>query len=267
MNKSLIAAYLLIWSVTSAAQAIGLPKHHPVPGGIAVIPIGIAEPTTFNGKPVMTLTTTNEAYAIVGLSLSTNPGEHEILAGKRRITFKVSAHQYETQHLTIKNRRQVNPLPIDLERIRRERKEMDSAFLHFAVNSKPNTDFQSPVDGPRSSSFGLRRVLNGQPRNPHSGMDIAALEGTPIVSPAGGIVTAMGNYFFNGNTILIDHGQGLVTMYCHLSSIDVEPGEIVDAGTLIGKVGQTGRVTGPHLHWGVSLNNARVDPALFLSDW
>ncbi len=266
MTKLLATICLLIWSATCAGQAIGLPKDHPIPGGIAVIPIGIAEPTTFNGQPVMTLTKTNEAYAVVGLSLSTKPGEHEILVGKRRIAFKVSSHEYETQHLTIKNRRQVNPLPVDLKRIHRERKEMDSAFLHFAADSMPNTDFQSPVDGPRSSSFGLRRVLNGQPRNPHTGMDIAAPEGTPIVSPAEGIVTAIGNYFFNGNTILIDHGQGLVTMYCHLSSIDVKPGKAVDAGTLIGKVGQTGRVTGPHLHWGVSLNNARVDPALFLSD-
>tara|TARA_E500000331_G_scaffold354138_1_gene406440 strand:+ start:1763 stop:2563 length:801 start_codon:yes stop_codon:yes gene_type:complete len=266
MTRSPGATFLLICSLLWTAQAFGLPEHHPVPGGIAVIPIGIAEPTKYNGKRVMTLATSDEAYAIVGIPLSTKPGEYEIISGKRRIAFKVSPHEYETQHLTIKNRRQVNPLPEDLERIGGERKAMDSAFLHFDADSTPNTDFQSPVDGPRSSSFGLRRVLNGQPRNPHSGMDIAAPEGTPIVSPAAGIVVAMGNYFFNGNTILIDHGQGLVTMYCHLSSIDVELGNTVDAGELIGKVGQTGRVTGPHLHWGVSLNNARVDPALFLAD-
>jgi murein DD-endopeptidase MepM/ murein hydrolase activator NlpD len=121
-----------------------------------------------------------------------------------------------------------------------------------------------PVDGRYSSPFGLRRYFNDQPRKPHSGLDIAAPEGTPIQAAESGVVVETGDYFFNGKTVFIEHGQGLVTMYCHLRKIDVETGQTVTRGEKIGEVGKTGRVTGAHLHWSVSLNHAMVDPLLFL---
>lgn len=123
--------------------------------------------------------------------------------------------------------------------------------------------FDAPVPGRQSSPFGLRRYFNGEPRNPHSGLDFAAPTGTPVKSPADGRVLLIGNFYFNGQTIFIDHGQGVITMFCHLSEIAYLPGDTVKRGDVVGKVGNTGRSTGPHLHWNVSLNNARVDPALF----
>jgi murein DD-endopeptidase MepM/ murein hydrolase activator NlpD len=182
------------------------------------------------------------------------------------VPFQVTDKSYRTQHLTIKNQRQVEPAPEDLKRIASETKRSDTALSKFTTGGTPVFALQAPIEGQRSDSYGSRRYFNGQPRNPHSGMDIAAAKGTPIHAPASGTVVEAGNFFFNGNTLFIDHGYGLVTMYCHLEEIKVKVGDRLAAGDLLGTVGATGRVTGPHLHWGVALNRAMVDPALFLDE-
>lgn len=267
MNRFwIVVCCLLMPGMAASVMAGPLPRHDPVPGGVAVIPLETETEVTYRGRPVMTVRENDSRWALVGIPLSAEPGTHHLGAAGKNIDFEVSARDYVTQRLTIANPRQVNPLPVDLERIGRDRKEMDAAFVHFDETLPPQTRFLIPVDGPLSSSFGLRRILNGEPRNPHSGLDIAAPAGAPIIAPAPGKVVATGDYFFNGNTVLIDHGQGLITMYCHMSRIDVSPGDLVKAGARIGAVGQTGRVTGPHLHWSVSLNNARVNPSLFMDD-
>jgi murein DD-endopeptidase MepM/ murein hydrolase activator NlpD len=248
--------------------------HTPVPGGIAAIRLPAdADPASvrYERRRVLVTRQQGEAYAIVGLALGAEPGTHHLQARTRagrplRLSFEVSDKAYETQHLTIENKRMVNPEKRDLERINREQKRIEAALGHWSESTVVTLDFLKPADGPLSSPFGLRRYFNEQPRKPHSGLDIAAGEGAPIRAPASGTVIDAGEFFFNGNTVFIDHGQGLVTMYCHLSRIDVQAGERVASGEVIGAVGKTGRVTGPHLHWSVSLNDARVDPLLFLGE-
>jgi len=258
-----------------AGTALELPRERRVPGGIAILDVGAGDErpgsVVFNGHEAPVLRRGSSWVAVVGIPLDTPPGAQAVTfqpgdGDARRIEFTVADQRYEEQRLKVANPRHVDPSREDLERITRERKRIDAALGHYAADRVPQFLMRSPVDGRRSSSFGLRRYFNDQPRNPHTGMDIAAPTGTPVLSPAPGVVTDTGDYFFNGNTVFVDHGQGVVTMYCHLSRIDVKPGEVVETGTPLGQVGATGRVTGPHLHWGVTVNRAMVDPALFLQE-
>ncbi len=273
MNKGWLIFWLLNGLLLSGTVwAIDLPRSSPVPGGVAIVelPGGKTLPPKawYRDKRVMVVRKGMHWYAVIGIPLSAKPGTHLIVVKgrkQRRIPFIVKEKKYREQHLTIKNRRMVNPSKEDLARIRSEKKEILAAFSQWRETAQPDTGFILPVDGPLSSPFGLRRFFNGEPRKPHSGLDIAAPKGTPIRAPAAGIVIATGNYFFNGNTVFIDHGQGLITMYCHMDHIDVVKDDVVVEGQVIGRVGMTGRVTGAHLHWSVSLNNTRVDPELFLT--
>ena len=257
--------YWIVALLTIGEHAVGLPQHDPVPGGIALVPLTTDQNAMFDGRRVMITESEGGYIAVVGISLSSSPGPFHLDTTEGRVNFNVREKQYAEQRLTIQNKRKVNPHARDMERITQERAEMEAAFNNFRPVNRAETNFVLPTEGIVSSSFGLRRILNDQPRSPHSGMDIAAPEGTPIHSPATGRIVATGNYFFNGKTVLVDHGQGLITMYCHMSSISVEVGQPVDRGQYIGDVGKTGRVTGAHLHWSVSLNNSRVNPDLFLN--
>ena len=232
-----------------------------VPGGVYPLPLPAgATRAVFRGKPVMI----HGNRAIVGIAIDTVPGDYEVeFSGPgivARRAFEVVAKAYPEQHLTIENRRMVDPLPEDLERIRAERRRQLEKYDLHTDRELDIVPFVKPVAGITSSPFGHRRILNGQPRSPHSGLDIAADTGTPIRAPADGRVVLTGDLFFNGKTVFLDHGQGLVTMYCHMHHIDVREGDEVRRGEVIGQVGATGRVTGAHLHWSVSLNGNRVDP-------
>lgn len=267
-----ISLSLSLVSFAGAVEVTGLPVSSIVPGGVAVIPTGnTAVSAIYRDDRVMLAEHEGEQYAIIGIPLSVQPGSETLSVTMQdgsvsTLSFSVQDKQYTEQRLTITNDRQVNPNNDDMVRINRESAEMGAAFSSWDETQAPVMQMRAPVEGIRSSSFGLKRFFNDQPRAPHSGMDIAAAEGTPIYSPAPGVVRATGNYFFNGNTIILDHGHGLITLYCHMNTIDVAVGDKIETGEQIGKVGQTGRVTGPHLHWSINLNNVRVDPALFITE-
>ncbi|KWT11032.1 MULTISPECIES: peptidoglycan DD-metalloendopeptidase family protein [Pseudomonas syringae group] len=240
----------------------------PVPGGVAVIDLGTgaqAPTATYQGKPVLVVKEQGSRWlAIVGIPLTVKPGTQQLTSGGRTMSFTVGSKKYPEQHITLKNKRQVNPNPEDNKRIEGELAEQIRAYRSFSPGTPSNLILDKPVNGPLSSKFGVRRFFNGEERNPHSGLDFAVPAGTPIKSPAAGKVILTGNYFFNGNTVFVDHGQGFISMFCHLSKIDVKVGDQVPRGGVVGKVGATGRATGPHMHWNVSLNDARVDPAIFI---
>lgn len=265
--RTLSAAFMLLL----CGAALALPQNSPFQGGVAVIALGKAAqaPTAYyQDKPVLVIERDGEWLAFVGIALDAKPGVHRLrvqsrAGGDSRIEFSVAAKKYVEQHLKVAPR-MVNPPAEELDRIHKDFQLAKKAFGRFTPESEIPLRFAMPVDGRYSSPFGLRRVFNGEPRNPHSGIDLAVPTGTPIRAPAPGRVIATGDLYYNGNTVYLDHGQGLVTMYCHMSRIDVKAGDEVTTGDVLGAVGATGRVTGPHLHWTFSLNNVRVDPLLFL---
>ncbi len=253
------------------------PRASQVPGGVARLSLGpaatrpVAHVHLADGEvSLLVLGDMIEWTALVGIPLAAKPGAASISVtttqgGQRQLGYTVVPKRYLEQRLKVAPGT-VDLSPEDEARYERERTHLAAVMATF-TEPLPHNDLRMrvPVPGRRSSSFGLRRVFNGQSRNPHSGMDIAAPTGTPVLAPLPGRVIDTGDYFFNGNTVWLDHGGGLLGMMCHLSEIDVKPGDLLKTGERLGAVGATGRVTGPHLHWSVMLNRAMVDPALFLA--
>src|SRR5258706_5094737 len=247
-----IATGLALTAAVSAAQG-DLPLTAPVPGGVAIVCVGRAPgpapQVVFDGQRVLVARVGYAWHGVAGLPLALQPGAHEVsvLDGERAaraIPFKVGKRDYETQRVTLANRRQVEPEPEDLRRIAREQESLVRAFSTFSDAAPDTLAFDLPSEGRVSGGFGLRRFFNDEPRQPHSGLDIAAPEGTPIAAPAAGTVIEIGDYFFNGLTVVLDHGQGLVPMLHHLSRVGVAKGGPRVPGESIGAVGHTGRVTG-----------------------
>jgi murein DD-endopeptidase MepM/ murein hydrolase activator NlpD len=268
LKRGIFALLLLFPAI---ALCLDLPRESAVPGGIKLVALGIAgtdvPDVEANGHRALVVRENETWVAVIGIPLSAPLGKREITwrgaDGMRKFIFLVGPKRYAIQSLKVPPR-QVDLSSEDLARVERERVEIDRALDRWSERQPDALRFVQPVPGTRSSSFGSRRVFNGQARNPHSGMDIAAPSGTPVLAPAAGEVIDVGDYFFNGNTVFVDHGRGFVSMYCHLSAVDVKPGQRLSAGERIGAVGMTGRATGPHLHWGLSLGRAWVDPELFL---
>ena len=269
MPRFLSAVLLLCLTLNAHAADSYITRllNKPVPGGVAVIELGTgaqAPKATYDGKPVLVIKEQDTWRAIVGIPLTVKPGAQQISSGGRELGFTVGNKKYPEQRITLKNQRQVNPNPADIKRIDNELAIQIKAYRTFSPNNPSNLLLDKPVNGPLSSKFGVRRFFNGEERNPHAGLDFAVPAGTPIKTPAAGKVILIGNYFFNGNTVFVDHGQGFISMFCHMSKIDTRVGQQLARGDVVGKVGSTGRATGPHMHWNVSLNDARVDPAIFI---
>jgi len=264
----MIRTALLLLVACCVATAWAAPEDSRRPGGVAIIDVGSAElvmpEVMFDDRSVLVMQDTDRWRAVVGIPLDTDPGTLSLTVNGIKVPVTIKDHGYAEQRITVANQSYVTPDQAQLDRIGSERKIIDGALNNFRDVPVTGIALAAPVDGPQSSSFGKRRFFNDQPRAPHKGMDISAARGVAIKAPRAGVVTATGDYFFNGNTVLIDHGQGYVTMYCHLSEIAVEEGKAVAAGETIGAVGATGRVTGPHLHFGTYLNGTAVDPAILL---
>jgi murein DD-endopeptidase MepM/ murein hydrolase activator NlpD len=207
-------------------------------------------------------------YGLVGVALDTKPGVHRaaisaigrdgsLLSARPSVT--IAAKRFETRRLKVESRF-AEPPAEEAEGIARDARLLAGLFANPSPSRLWRGRFVPPVPGRATSSFGRQTVLNGRPGSRHQGTDFVAAEGVPIQSPNAGIVVMTGNLYFSGHTVVVDHGAGLFSLFAHLSRIDVVPGAEVQAGTILGLTGSTGRVTGPHLHWAVRMGEISVDP-------
>ena len=210
----------------------------------------------------------NNWWALVGIDLNTKPGgyllrfelyERERIFARADHRITVKTKKFPTRRLNLPEKF-VTPPKASLPRIKRESRLISGIFAEADSERHWAGFFLRPVPGRANSSFGKRSILNGKPRSPHSGTDFRASRGTPVKSPNAGVTVLARNLYYAGNTVILDHGQGLYSYFAHLDDFKVKKGDRVKRGDLIGHVGSTGRVTGPHLHWSVRLRKARVDP-------
>ena len=219
---------------------------------------------TFAGRSVPGFETGGILNAYIGIDLDTKPGDHTVAyvmgSEKGAVPITVAARTFETESLEVEPKYTKLDKPTQV-RVEHEAKELDEIWQRVTPARLWTKSFVRPAVGGLGSSFGLRRVFNEEPKSPHAGLDIKAPTGTEVYAANRGTVALARELFYTGNTVVIDHGLGLYTIYAHLSRIDVEAGKPVERAQRVGLVGATGRVTGPHLHWGVKLLGARVDPA------
>jgi hypothetical protein len=250
---------------------------HPQPGDVVLVrvPRGPADLAgEWGGRPLRFFPGADERLALAGVDLDTpagplrwrltrpGPDGTPRLAGEGQVT--VRGRSFETQRLTLPSR-QVDLDPATLARVQAEQAELRAALQRSAAERLWAGRFRPPVaEGRPTGGFGLRRLINGQPRSPHAGFDWAAPTGTPVTAANAGRVALVGEHFFAGRLVVLDHGLGLHTLYFHLDAAQVAAGDPVAAGQALGTVGATGRVTGPHLHFAVVLDGARVDPESLL---
>lgn len=270
MKKRLFLVMLLL-SKTVFATLSTLPENHAVNGGVTLIPIDMQQKpqVSYDDKRVMVLPSgkRNQWLMIVGIPLDKPAGIEELTLKSPQmgsIPFHISKKIYPSQFLTIVDTSKVDLNPNDEKRVNTETREMNVLFSQYSNQDPFAKPFIAPVHAPISSLFGLQRFYNKKPRTPHSGLDIAATENTPVLAIGDGKVVSVKDYFFTGNTVIIDHGMGLFSLYGHLKKTNVVPGQVIKQGTNIGLVGKTGRATGPHLHWSMILNQTLVDPLLFI---
>jgi biotin carboxyl carrier protein len=275
-----VVAGIGLWGlpVLAAAQPLQVEVSHRArglfPGEAVLVEVASATPLaevsgTIFDRPVRFYEADDGAWrGLVGIDLQVEPGDHDLdlqitSAGgatlERAYTLSVEDKAYPTRELTVAPR-YVEPPPEVSERIAREARQQSAIFATASGERLWRGSWGRPVPGQATSAFGSRSVFNGQARNPHSGADFRAAEGTPIVAPAGGRVVLTGDTYFSGGSVILDHGWGLYSYFAHLSKILVEEGDLVALGQQVGLAGATGRVTGPHLHWTLRMNGARVDP-------
>ena len=269
-----LAPALVAPAWVARAWAATLPRASAVPGGVARVGLGASEQpprVRLGSDRVLVMREADEWIAFVGIALAAKPGstlrvEAEQAGGRLEgFEIAVAPKAYASQHLKVPPD-QVDLSTEHLTRYERERAHLSNVLRTFTDSPPATLVMLQPAPGERSSSFGLRRYFNGQARSPHNGMDFAAPAGTPVIAANAGRVIDTGDYFFPGRTVVLDHGQGFLSLYAHLEAIDATVAQAVSAGSVIGKVGATGRITGPHLHFSVYLNAVAVDPALFLQD-
>ena len=217
----------------------------------------------------MALNEKNGNYeGLLGIDMSTRPATYEVKVTARdgdgrvysgRLSLKVEKVVFETEELSLPSHL-VELNAKDLERVEKEAKQLQTLFQTFREEKLWRGAFIRPVEGELSSAFGLNRIINRKRKSSHAGVDLKAEEGIPVWATNSGMVVLVDELFFTGKSVILDHGWGLYSMYFHLSEVSVKKGDRVDTGAMLGRVGSTGRSTGAHLHWGVKLNGARVDP-------
>jgi murein DD-endopeptidase MepM/ murein hydrolase activator NlpD len=271
INKTLIILLgLLLPNIVSASIPI---QNTPISGGIAVFDFesNHSNPKAFyRTAPLYTQHIKgNHWQALLGIPLMEKTGKKSITIqdfSTRTLSVNIKPSAYKEQHITLKGdkKKYVNPNATHSQRIKKERPILSKARQIFSEKILSDGLFIRPVTGITTSPFGFKRFYNGQARRPHTGLDYAGAAGTPIKAAADGKVILAGQYFFNGNAIFLDHGQGLISVYIHMNKRLVSQGQSVKQGQIIGTIGQSGRATGPHLHWGVYLNRTSVNPNLLM---